>query len=1076
MSFDEEDDEMADLFAFATASPESKKEVLDVSNVVDSVVPLPRNIDEESTHSGDSFIEMLEERKEVAVIGASTVQRKKENDETKDYDETNIQEILDWLDEDDERENDNKEEELAFVAPPKHLSMEPSNLLPAPIPPSPEFATLEQAVKSSKSTLNQIRDLLEQERFLVSATTRPHLWCRVVCGKSLDETLQSSVADSFQEWEQHWHQQQQQKLPIDEHQQQQLSWIQKESSALSDRIATVKKVDSEICQRELSTILLNHYNTGTKQHHDQGDEQDLADPLLPPVVCAILSAGVPKVAASVMLSHIVPHFMPILALTTSEREQAALTLHRQFYLLACYHLPLLVLHLDRYLPDWYKWPPGGFLPQSYLISHLAGECGGAFMNPLCLQSLWDLILTSSNNSLRFFMVMSILETNADRLLLLTGDALKEELEKAISFNKGTTKDGLETESDDQMTTEQASRWVHEWTDRAQLLWEQTPLSVVRVVKHSEDLAVKEALTRRQEEAELRLKLKLEAQAKAHQEALEAERERKADQARLRLTRARLVAFYRQYNPENEHNIDKIMKTYEGRYDILDTKLRKKYGVGFNPALKPKKNSTPNKLLSSMNQRRVQLFGGNRKGDDEKDSGKPKQVVVQTAPSEVVPVVCWSKQSNEAKFSKAKKDSNGENVDAQRVPLKFYLVDTRPENIVRDQGKFPDSIALSPEMFLDPNRLKEQEGLFEPLRGSVHIVIMGEGYSALPKLYGHKMTPALANCIKEDEARNNNCALFFLKKGFPFVSTLLGGFAQAHAWLCRAGPEKGLHAESILEEYNPEVSLFGQFESLSNASGREKAQRSLQGIFDSSMAALTKNAMRLESMASAKGNGEDQQRDEVAAEEKTADLPKANPFSGFGAAVNNSRIISKPTSLGSSNSATKQNLPRNPFARFGMSNLGNTQTANKGVGMANPLAGLNQFRKNTVARMRSGANDSLETSKPSSKLPVGEECFSLDQSSPSLASSAPESEHRTTSGPHIQLSVEAPTNAPPSAANITKESAVFDQSSPAIASNLSDSSKQQHSNETRPLDTTLKASKSIEGKAAEESNQSGGKTT
>lgn len=135
-----------------------------------------------------------------------------------------------------------------------------------------------------------------------------------------------------------------------------------------------------------------------------------------------------------MLSHIVPQFMPILALTLKEREQAAFVLHRQFYLLACYHLPLLVLNLNRHLPDWYKGPPDGLLPQSYLISHLAGDCGGAFMNPRRLQCLWDLILTSSNNSLRFFLVMSILETNSDQLLLLTGDALNEELKQVI-FHK-----------------------------------------------------------------------------------------------------------------------------------------------------------------------------------------------------------------------------------------------------------------------------------------------------------------------------------------------------------------------------------------------------------------------------------------------------------------------------------------------------------------------------------------------------------------------------------------------------------------------------------------------------------------
>ena len=120
-----------------------------------------------------------------------------------------------------------------------------------------------------------------------------------------------------------------------------------------------------------------------------------------------------------MLSQIIPSFMPILALTTKERQEAATILHRQFYLLACYHLPLLVLHLDKHMPDWHKCPPCGQLPQSWLISHLAGERDGSFMNARWLLHLWDLILTSSNNSLRFFLVIAILDLHAECLLLLT---------------------------------------------------------------------------------------------------------------------------------------------------------------------------------------------------------------------------------------------------------------------------------------------------------------------------------------------------------------------------------------------------------------------------------------------------------------------------------------------------------------------------------------------------------------------------------------------------------------------------------------------------------------------------------
>ena len=61
---------------------------------------------------------------------------------------------------------------------------------------------------------------------------------------------------------------------------------------------------------------MNHYDTAGKAHFEEDeDEVESMDPLLPPVVCAILSARVPRVAAAVMLSQIVPSFMPSTAPT-----------------------------------------------------------------------------------------------------------------------------------------------------------------------------------------------------------------------------------------------------------------------------------------------------------------------------------------------------------------------------------------------------------------------------------------------------------------------------------------------------------------------------------------------------------------------------------------------------------------------------------------------------------------------------------------------------------------------------------------------------------------------------------------
>lgn len=1067
--FDDDDDEFADLFSFATAPSESSamspskssssspsKQAVDYRQAMASVMPLPpsHDDDEGSEQSGDSFLDLLEQQKEpltildaAAAATTSSSKTKTTNDPSDDLDigEANMQEMLDWLDQDDddqEAARQQLEEEEVFLPPSLRQTSsqeEEESSVPALAPePEPQFKTLEEAVKSPKSSLAQIRNLLTEEHFQVAASVRPHLWCRVVCGKTLEDTLQSSVADSFQQWEKHSQAllhgpdrddssgpsptastpSKEETAPIiassDENknekdvetssqpsaentqessssssssppsssapvvkeatttetktltpfQQAQREWILEQSNMLSNRIVTVLKGEKLQSQQALASLLLNHYHTGQEPIDDDDEEKlvssgggevkgdapqdssssartpDYQDPLLPPVACAILSAGVPKTAAAVMLSHIVPHFMPILALTRKEREQAAQLLHRQFHLLACYHLPSLVLHLDRYLPNWFFWPDfgakkkdgQGFVPQSYLVSHLAGECNNSddnqtfLLNPRWILALWDLILTSSNNSLRFFLVLAVLESHADQLVLLTDDALKEKLVQVLRFQQEDSSGVFAIQDSEAQTTNQdAIKWVQEWTDKAQSLWERTPLSVSRRLKRVEDQVVTEALTKRQQEAEEKMKRKLEAQAKAHQEAIEAERERKAEEARLRLTRARLVAFYRQYSPAKETNIDKIMETYQGRYEVLDSKLKQKYGVGFNPALKPKV-APPRSTVSNPTSRPQ----GREDEDELATKRKRHQLVVKVGPTEVLPEVCWSKKANKVRMFKLDRGNKLEENTETRLPLKFYLVDSRPVETARDQGRFPISVSFPPEDLTDPDRLKQQEDMFEGLRGAIHIVIMGEGFAALPSLYGHKMTDGLTECIREDDARNNNCALFFLKKGFPFVSTLDGGFAAAHAFLSRQGANYHLRVNDVLADYNPEVSIFGQFERVHNSTGREKAQRALQNIFDSSLVALTKNTRRFETLASEVG-GDDKQQQKKGGNMVSRffsggiseDTKKNNPTE------NSEHISEVPASENENKGVPSGPVFRNPFARKQSSKL-NRESSNSSL--------------------------------------------------------------------------------------------------------------------------------------------------
>ena len=886
---DDDEDEMLDLFSFGAdaSAPLESTDKPKISNkspsrnntdAIGGYASIKRSLsnreddDENNSHiSKDSFIEFLEnaEQNETileSIIGNDESHKKGSVDNVEKSSETTMQEILDWLDDDDKIVN-----ELKPLCPP--LEQKPMSK-PDPTPlhkKCQKFENLKDAVMSHESSKSEVRQVLEKKSFDVSPEIRPHLWSKMICDKTLEETRQSSLADSFQQWEKEFWQRSTiegkkadsivEKAPNEKEGEEkslepvhqiphQISttsqqFIEQQLDVSVERIlASVNNGDFQFYRKALQSLLWNHFDKGIETENDSDDEDShLQDRLIAPVLSVILSATTPTPVACVMFSQIIPSFMPMLSLTTKEREETAMILHRQLYLLASYHLPLLVLHLDKFIPGWYNCHPQGKIPQSWLISLFAGETGGTFMNAKWLLPLWDIILATGDNSLKYFLVISILDLHAERLLLLTGNELQEELSSVLalsgSFNISQTESTARTGGGDTSGPE-AIESTQAWVDKSNILRKETPTSVIQNLKVEEDNAIVKSLLARQEAKEEKLRLQQEAAEKAQQDAREAEKEQKAEEARTRLTRARLVAFYRQHNPGKENNIDKIMVSYKGRYEILDAKLKLKYGVGFNPAIKPKpvtitKNNS--KILSTMNSGFGQFKSKskNKKHENEiLELEKKESTIIEIPASEVLPSVCGTRHPR-------RKSKN------EVIPFKYFIVDCREEAATKEQGRFSASVAFTPK------RTKEQDP-YESLRASVHICIMGEGYSALPQLYGHKMTSGLAEMIKDEEERKSVCARFFLSRGFPFVSLMQGGFASAHAHLCREGPKINLNVSDNLIDYDPEVSLFGQFEKLHSMSSRDKAQRSLQNLFDSSMTVLTKHSKRLESLASENENG------------------------------------------------------------------------------------------------------------------------------------------------------------------------------------------------------------------------------
>ena len=429
-------------------------------------------------------------------------------------------------------------------------------------PTKATFTTLSEAIRSNTATIDDLRSLFKREKgrsnnSFISLEDRPYLWTKVICGKVLGELDNGSLADSFREW---------QKKNTNE------KYAGKDCISLIEHM--LKEVGSSAGTDEDLLSVLAFYDNDSKECNDLPES---IDTLLPPVALAILQSGIPPAAASVVLSQIAPSSMPLLRLPQSERYLAVKNLHRDFYLLACYHLPLLVMHLDRQCPGWY-WPKplaqedserelnsqtdgsqnegktpstkqdpdehGGLVPLSWFITNFAGELGMSCLDHKVLLPLWDYLLTFGDCSIKFFLAIAILDRHSDSLLMSRGEELKTELEKLLNF-KGTSFDeesfvGTEMSGVQSNSCRTNTEMVSEWLYLAQSLTESTPSSVINMLRSVDDRAVASALTARK----TALDAKTKAQIEAEEAAKKKEREERDAEAKKAMMKARLVSYYR----------------------------------------------------------------------------------------------------------------------------------------------------------------------------------------------------------------------------------------------------------------------------------------------------------------------------------------------------------------------------------------------------------------------------------------------------------------------------------------------------------------------------------------------------
>ncbi|CAN0565249.1 unnamed protein product, partial [Ectocarpus sp. 12 AP-2014] len=119
---------------------------------------------------------------------------------------------------------------------------------------------------------------------------------------------------------------------------------------------------------------------------------------------------------------------------------------------------------------------------------------------------------------------------------------------------------------------------------------------------------------------------------------------------------------------------------------------------------------------------------------------------------------------------------------QRQPLAFFAVDCRPKQQV-DAGRFPTAYHLDPSAMENPEEMAEVSKImpvFEPLRKRAHVCLIGSGDGHLRARglaggNGHQVGGGIGSqrAARDDYSYVNTCALFFVKRGFPYVSVLEG---------------------------------------------------------------------------------------------------------------------------------------------------------------------------------------------------------------------------------------------------------------------------------------------------------------
>lgn len=135
-------------------------------------------------------------------------------------------------------------------------------------------------------------------------------------------------------------------------------------------------------------------------------------------------------------------------------------------------------------------------------------------------------------------------------------------------------------------------------------------------------------------------------------------------------------------------------------------------------------------------------------------------------------------------------------------IRYFIVDCRSDDELRG-GQIPTAFHFDPDAVTDRQVLQQVLATLNPLKGKVHLCVMGHGYGRIvdeirqqqqqQQQQQRRQAPGgasspfdhrddLFEAYATNLTRVNSALLFLTKQAFPFVSVLDGGYAAAHSLL------------------------------------------------------------------------------------------------------------------------------------------------------------------------------------------------------------------------------------------------------------------------------------------------------